>query len=694
MLLKILYIALLSTAVFFVAEIRAEAMEGHDHNTPAATFRVEGTEFSLKLVPDAFTEGSKTRVILSLQDPMTGEPVYDAEIYIKFDKDSPMDHSSHPTDHMKMQMGSGQAEGSLDFGDDTSMPHSAGTTPAIDLSLFRRLQPQQMAGAFAVDYPFPEKGNYLYTIAVKSLRDRQFPFPLTYGGRIAYDVKSKAPFYRIVFVILLIILSAIIGGYILYQRRSAGLAAGQKMNLLDIPWLKRFFRSAWFQPVFQAPVLAVFLVIIAAGLFDIQQGDRNIATLLMWTIWWAAIIFTFVFIGRIWCMMCPFGAIQDWIGRLKSMNRDFPGPLRNIYLSSGIFFVLTWWDSYSGIVNKPALTSWLLIGFFAVASGMALVFKGRSFCRYVCPIGGLIGIYSMFSPVELRNKCLETCRGHKVKECMKGSDTGRPCPMFETPLTLDRNNYCNFCSECIKSCSQDNIVVRTRSFAKDLWVSAKGYLDESLLAMVLVGITIIVTGEMVGPWHGWMDTVARLLPFESFGIISHAEREEATYLFVLTVGSLLIPTLLLLLFSSIVRRTTGPESPLSLKRTFIQFSYMFIPVGLSMHLAHNINHLFREGPGIVPAVQRLVYNAVGGGQPDWTVTPLMGAESIFWLQMAIICVMNIFSLYAGYRIALRFYGDKAVRAFIPMAILAVFFMAVNAYILGQPMAMRHTHGGM
>jgi polyferredoxin len=196
----------------------------------------------------------------------------------------------------------------------------------------------------------------------------------------------------------------------------------QKLNILDIPWVNKFFRSAWFQPAFQLPVLLVFILIIIAGLFDIQQGDRNIATLLMWTIWWAAIIFTFVFVGRVWCMMCPFGAVQDWLGRLFSLNRDFPKPVRNIWLSSFIFFGLTWWDSFSGIVNKPSLTAFLLLGFFGVAMSLSLVFKGRSFCRYVCPIGGLIGLYSMFSPIELRNKCLKYA-GPQNKECIKGTKT-------------------------------------------------------------------------------------------------------------------------------------------------------------------------------------------------------------------------------------------------------------------------------
>ncbi len=664
----------------------AYGMEGHDHTaTAASSFRIDGANVTFRLDPETYQKEITPKAIASLTDTMSGAPIYDAELYIKIEKDLQMNHASH---QMPSLSGKGNESGGLDFGETMDMSSMASV---MDLSSFKKLEPQQMAGMFAVAYPLPEKGEYTYTFAVKSLMGKNFAEPLIYGGKISYQEKSGAPFYRMLFVIGSIILSGFLAIWIISERRKLKLESGQKMNLLDIRGVKGFLKSAWFQPVFQVPVLLIFLIITSAGLFDIQQGDRNIATLLMWTIWWAAIIFTFVFVGRVWCMMCPFGAIQDWIGRLISRNKDFPKPLRNVYLSSLIFFGLTWWDSYSGIVNKPVLTAYLLIGFFAVAIGMAVVFKGRSFCRYVCPIGGLIGIYSMFSPIELRNKCLEVCRGHKIKECVKGTDKSHGCPMFVTPMTLDRNNYCNFCSECIKSCSQDNIVIRFRSFAKDLWVSSKGYMDEALLAIVLVGITIIVTGVMVEPWHGWMDAVGKMIPFDTLGIVSHAAREKATFLIVFTVGSLIIAPLLLFISSLAVRKLTGPESPLSLKRTFIQFAYMFIPVGLSMHLAHNINHLFKEGPEIVPAVQRLMSNLAGTGSPDWSITPLMGSESIFWLQMGIFLVMNIFSLYAGYRIAVKHYGDKALRAFLPMACLAVLFMVINAFILGQPMSMRHHH---
>lgn len=661
----------------------SSAAEGHSESSSAVDFRLGTLKVQFALDPVTYTEGKTPQAVITLSDFMSSSPVLDAGIYVRIDKDGPASaHAGHVMPSATTE--SSKEGGGLDFGDPAQM------ASALDLSAFKKLEPQQKAGVYAAKYPLTVPGDYSFTLAVSSLAGKQYAEPLVYGGTLSYRALSKARLYSMIFVVVVLILSGLTGLWIIRQRSLLKLETGQKLNILAIPSIGKFLKSGWFQPVFQVPVLAVFLIIIAAGLFDIQKGDRNIATILTWTIWWAAIIFTFVFIGRVWCMMCPFGAAQDWLGRLFSLNRDFPKTLRNIYLSSFLFFALTWWDSYSGIVNKPAMTSYLLITFFVVAMGMALVYRGRSFCRYVCPIGGLIGLYSMFSPVELRNKCMEVCRDHKVKECIKGAGKGRPCPMFVTPMTLDRNNYCNFCSECVTSCSQDNIVIRFRSFARDLWVSSKGFLDEAFLAMMLVGISIIVTGEMVEPWHRWMDVVGKILPFDLLGIGSHAAREKATFLFVLTSGTLLIAPLLLLSFSAIVRKAL-PDTGLTAKQIFIQFAYMFIPVGLAMHLAHNISHLLKEGPGIIPAVQRLINNITGAGEPDWVAGQIAGNETIFWLQMAVLITLNIFSLYAGYRIAVRNYGDRALRAFVPMALLVIFFMVINTYILGQPMSLRHTH---
>jgi hypothetical protein len=434
-------------------------------------------------------------------------------------------------------------------------------------------------------------------------------------------------------------------------------------------------------------------IVVVLGLVDVQDGGVNLATKLTWTIWWAGIIFTFVLIGRVWCMMCPFGAVQDWLGRRLGLGRTFPRALRNIWLSTILFLALTWWDSYSGIVNNPAMTAWLMIIFVVTSVATALIYKRRTFCRYICPIGGLIGLYSMVSPVELRNRALEVCRKDTEKGCIHGTDHSHGCPMFETPMTLARNNYCNFCGECVKGCGHNNIVLRFRAFGSDLWSTTKGHMDEAYLVMVLVGLTTLVTAEMVGPWHLWLDALIKALPLADLGIVSHAGQEKFVFTLLLGFGAIIVPAMLLFLVSALVKKIMGPDSKSTIKEIFIRFAYMFIPVGLAMHLAHNVTHLLREGVEVVPALQGTLSRFTGLPSNDALiqVAPLMGLESLFWLQMITIITLNALSLYAGYRIANTHFGVKAWRAFVPMALLAVGFMLLNVFILGQPMALRHSH---
>jgi hypothetical protein len=124
---------------------------------------------------------------------------------------------------------------------------------------------------------------------------------------------------------------------------------------------------------------------------------------------------------------------------------------------------------------------------------------------------------------------------------------------------------------------------------------------------------------------------------------------------------------------------------------------MFIPVGLSMHLVHNMGHLFKESMGVVPAFQRAVnkYTPFNAGEPDWQMgaMSLIDASFLYWLQMLLFAGFYTFALYAGYRLSLNYYKDEnvAFRAYVPMAVLSFILMMVNIYLLNLPMAPRHVH---
>jgi polyferredoxin len=489
----------------------------------------------------------------------------------------------------------------------------------------------------------------------------------------------------------------IIGIWFVYIRSGTASSGSGALNFLDIPLIKGLFLWKYIQPALQVPLLILLLVLIFLAMADIQDSGRNISAILIWTIWWAGIIFTFVLVGRLWCFMCPVGAFSEWTSRIFKPHRLFPLKLRNVWLANGMFVLLTWFDIQLGVVRNPIVTGSLLLAIMIIALVVSMIYARRSFCRYLCPIGGIIGIYSMFSAVELRSKDPEVCKGHKRKDCYLGNERGYGCPMFEMIPTMDSNNACTFCGECIKTCPKNNIVLRVRPFFKDVWTTRNRSLDEAALAVVLVGISIFVTGDMLEPWAGWIEAAMTWIPAQQLGIQYEYTVEIITKsILYFSISLLLIPGFMMLA-AAISNRIVGAGNHNGLKQTFITFGYMFIPIGLSMHLAHNLGHLLNESGKIIPAVKRAIniYTPFSAGEPNWRVgaEPLTDSALLYWTQMGIFILFFGFSLYAGYRIAVMSYRDSqtALQALIPMIIFSFILMVVNVYLLNLPMAPRHIH---
>jgi hypothetical protein len=269
--------------------------------------------------------------------------------------------------------------------------------------------------------------------------------------------------------------------------------------------------------------------------------------------------------------------------------------------------------------------------------------------------------------------------------------------MFELVPTMDSNNACNFCGECIKTCSKNNISLRFRAFFKDAWTTSRYSLDEAALAIVLVGVSIFVTGDMLEPWEEWMTAAKALVPAELLGIEYDYTIEVIAKSVLYVVFSLIIIPGAMLLASAFSNRLAGPGNHNGLIKTFTTFGYMFIPIGLSLHLAHNAGHLLNESGGVVPAVQRFIniYTPFSAGEPDWLLAaePLIDASFLYWIQMSLLLIFFVYSLYAGYRLSLKNYKDGSIafRALLPMIVLSLVLVTLNVYLLNLPMAPRHIH---
>ena len=554
-----------------------------------------------------------------------------------------------------------------------------------------RLAPEvTWAGSYAVPFTPSKRGVHQVRVAIAELDGEQFNPPLLVDFQVAV---GRAPGMGGVGWAFVAVLGGmtVLGLYLVVLKARVGRVA-EPLNLLAIPWLRRLLTAPALQPSMQIPLLLLMVIVIFLGLSDVQEGGVNVATKLTWTIWWAGIIFTFFLVGRAWCLACPFGALNEWASRIAAPVRRLPKPFRNIWWATGMFVLLTWADEQLGVVRSPSVTAWIVIFFAGLAVAIGIFYERRSFCRYLCPIGGLIGIYSMTAPVELRTRDRSVCAADREKSCYRGSAEARGCPMFEFPATMDRNTYCTFCVECVKGCGHDNLLLRLRAFGKDLWASGRRALDEAYLAVMLVGLTLLVTAGMLSAWPGWIEALSRLLP--SF---VRSTAKPVTYLSivesVILLGGALAAVPLLVLGGAALSDRLAGDKGLGTRQTFVTFGYMFVPIGLAMHLAHNVGHLLLEGGGIVPAVQRAVaiYTPFSLGTPDWQPMPLASESVVGVLQMGLLVGFFVVSLVAGHLLALRVYPDPraASRALLPLAALALLFTVVGIVLLNQPMGMRH-----
>lgn len=546
----------------------------------------------------------------------------------------------------------------------------------------------------------------VYALAFTPLAAEPYELRITYldpGNRslpdlppvvVSLPVSWEWPVNPRLLVVAVIIVGIAVGSLGVLRVRGDGPGPGERFNFLSLPWLQRLVTAPAFQPAMQAPLLLLFVLIVFLGLADTPLAGRNLATKLTWTIWWAGIIFTFILVGRLWCLMCPIGAVNEWASRLAQPARKWPKPLRNLWIANGTFLLLTWADLQLGVVRDPWVTAWIVILLLVSAVLTGLFFQRRTFCRYLCPITGLIGIYSMVAPVELRAKKCETCRTHKEKECFAGGPISVGCPMFERLWEMDSNAYCNLCFECVKGCTQDNLMLRLRAFGTDLWAASRRHLDEVCLALVLVGASLYLTGEMIQPWRDTLEAIGSRLSLPRF-------LSPTTAVTLINAAFFLIFTLVLVPVS-VLAAGWGAQHLLarsgkrhSLREIVTVFGYMFIPIGLSMHLAHNLHHLLDEGPGVVPVIQRTInrFLPFSAGVPAWNLPPLLPHEVVYWMQMLLFMGFYGLSLYAGARLARRYFStaETTFRAAAPMVVISLFIMLLNVYVLSQPMSARHTH---
>jgi len=285
-----------------------------------------------------------------------------------------------------------------------------------------------------------------------------------------------------------------------------------KKNLMNTPWIARTMRSPLFPGIFQSILAAGFVLIAFELLVGPSDAHSNFGTALMWVLWWPLIPIIFVLLGRFWCAICPFATLNDLVQKFTGMHLTPPAFLKNygIWIIDGLFILVTWADHVFGIVKSPLGSGVLLLLLTTSVIASGAFFQRRTFCRSLCPIGGLSGNYARTGIVTLQANtdiCL-TCKAKAV--CFNGGEIAPECPLWQFPRTMESGADCALCARCIKNCPNDAISLQVGLPTRELWTIRKPKLAESFLAMAIMGIVLVQNLTMLDIWQKGLDGIENL----------------------------------------------------------------------------------------------------------------------------------------------------------------------------------------
>ena len=264
------------------------------------------------------------------------------------------------------------------------------------------------------------------------------------------------------------------------------------------PQLREWMRApALWNTLLFGLVSWLFVAVNLALWLGPQDRAANPILTLFWAWWWPLILLSYPLVGRLWCAICPFmvwGQIAQELTpwRKKSWPHGDMDRWGAPALAAG-FAVILLWEEVWNLENTAWLSSCLLLLITAGAVVGSLLFEKRFWCRYLCPVGGMNGLFAKLSILELRAEsgtCSGSCSSYA---CFKGGAADgegletNGCPLGSHPAHLSDNRNCVLCMSCVQACPNRSPQLRLRPPAADLQPNMHTPSSERGLILVLAG---------------------------------------------------------------------------------------------------------------------------------------------------------------------------------------------------------------
>jgi transcriptional regulator with AAA-type ATPase domain/NAD-dependent dihydropyrimidine dehydrogenase PreA subunit len=425
-----------------------------------------------------------------------------------------------------------------------------------------------------------------------------------------------------------------------------------RVNLLNVyPVLRRFLRSDWWPDRLNYGLtVTAFALMIAVLFLGPQTRDHNFALNLFWAWWWPFFLFIFPFLGRIWCSVCPFMIYGEITQKLSLML--FPRTLKRWpreqaekwggWFMFGLFTLIYLWEELWHLENTAYLSACLLLLITAGAMIFSSLFERRFWCRYLCPIGGMNGLFAKLSMTELRAQqgiCSASCTTY---QCYKGGPQKNEgmetngCPLYSHPAQLQDNRDCVLCMTCLKACPHRSVEFNLRPPGIELWTTHIPHNHEVALLFLLWGGVYLHRLPELQTWLGLKIDITQF--WQHLGL-------SLLVLIIPATISLLAYGLIQLSFqlgNYIKNSSVNRVKP----RSFVELAYGYLPLVLGGNLAHYLRLGLSEGGRILP-VTLATFGLNGEQLPVLVAHPAV----IAFLQGAILLTSVLLTIVLTQKIA-------------------------------------------
>ena len=161
------------------------------------------------------------------------------------------------------------------------------------------------------------------------------------------------------------------------------------MDLLKIKPLRAIACSRYFPIAPQIFMLLVYAALFAGSVCVSYEpkiasyiGSTNLASQLVWNIWWPVVLVLAALIGHVWCSVCPLELVNSLAGKIGLKLRA-PRILRSGWIVTALFaFILFGAVGYFGVRSAPRYMSFYLASILSLAFLSGLI---CTHCMKACP---------------------------------------------------------------------------------------------------------------------------------------------------------------------------------------------------------------------------------------------------------------------------------------------------------------------